>query len=226
MLNVHGDSLRATTGAHGSDIASQRIDDLDRRALRHLLRMIGRDGAAPVCIDLGCGLGWQGVRFALLGARAHLFDQLPQSALVGAVRASGAALSYTRCDLNALQGGDLPPRVCIAFSQRSVHYLHPRAARGLIRVIAARMARGGLFFLSASGMSSELGMGYPGAAVPWEARFAQLDPLMQVKHGITAPVCLYSEGDLAQLMACSGFEIIATWSSAFGNIKGVFRRRA
>ena len=35
--DLYGDRLVATTGTHGPDIASQRIDDLDRRALEAVL---------------------------------------------------------------------------------------------------------------------------------------------------------------------------------------------
>jgi SAM-dependent methyltransferase len=227
VLNSYGDRLLPTTGSHGADIASQRLDELDRRALIHLLDLVAAGAERPTCVDLGCGLGWQGLRFALLGAASHLFDQQPQSPPVRALRQlPGVQLTYNCTDLTALGPGDVPSDITIAFSQRFVHYLPHAAAHALIGRIAARMTPGGLFFLSASGIDSELGGRYPARGTAIDQRFAPLDPPMQEKHGIFAPICLYSEADLTQLMSSGGFEALSIWRSAFGNLKGVFRRRA
>ena len=59
-LNLYGDRPISTTGAHGIDVASQRLDALDKEALEQVLQ----SGERLSCIDLGCGFGWQGVRFA------------------------------------------------------------------------------------------------------------------------------------------------------------------
>jgi len=223
-LNRDGDLLIPTTGAHGADIASQRIDDLDRRAMRHLLDL---DSASrPTCVDLGCGLGWQGLRLAMLGADSHLFDQIPEPYLVETIRRTGSVhLIYKCADLSDLPVEDLPTNISIAFSQRFVHYLHYSAAQTLIERVATRMAPDGMFFLSASGIDSELGNKYQGKEIALSSRFAPLDVVMQEKHGIFAPVCLYSTADLVQLMTLCNFETMSIWRSTFGNIKGVFRRK-
>ena len=223
-LNLYGDALIETTGTHGADIASQRVDVLDRAALAHVLQVTAE---RPVCLDLGCGFGWQGVRFALLGARAHLFDLLPPSRLVSAVAAEpGIALAYDQADLRELARLALPPAIDVVFSQRTLHYLPYDAARALLSLLAGRMGEGAMLYVSVSGLASELGAGYPHAALPIAQRGAPLAPAMQRRHGIAEPVCLYAPEELAALAQGCGFGAERVWVSAFGNVKGIFVRKA
>lgn len=222
VINLYGDQLIETSGSHGADIASQRIDDLDRQALRLVLKL---SSDKPVCVEYGCGLGWQGVRLALLGAQVHMYDLLPPSPLVQALLVEpDLQVDYHQRDLCGLSAEDLPTSIRIAFSQRTVHYLQWDAALQLVRSTADRMAPGAAFFISASGIESELGEGYAGSAVSVDRRFAALSRSMQDFHGIRERVCLYSEADLRLLMGLAGFTEVRVWKSSFGNIKGVFRR--
>src|ERR1700683_4029081 len=101
QLNLYGDVLVPTTGTHGADIGSQRIDDLDKHALNHLLTL---EESRISAIDLGCGFGWQGARFSMLGASAHLYDLLPPSPLVKSLSVEEPLeLYYSSCDLRRLR---------------------------------------------------------------------------------------------------------------------------
>ncbi len=78
-LNLYGDKVVATTGTHGADIASQRMDDLDKKCIEYALQLHDRDVYA---LDIGCGLGIQGVRLAVLGVKTLLIDILDISETV------------------------------------------------------------------------------------------------------------------------------------------------
>ena len=219
-LNVHGDQMVPTTGLHGADIASQRLDELDKRAIRYLLDF---EAPHPVCLDVGCGLGWQGARFATMGAEAHFYDLIPASGLITTLQEHGLRITYVRGDLR-LPIRDFPADVALAFSQRFVHYLRYTEAKTLIAAIGSHMLADALFFVSASGIDSELGDKYRGKGVNIKDRFAPLSLSNQKKHGIFEDVCLYNEKELEQLMLSCGFRTQTVWRSTFGNIKGVFSR--
>jgi hypothetical protein len=221
-LNLYGDVLVSTTGTHGADIGSQRIDDLDKHALTHLLTL---EDPRISAIDLGCGFGWQGARFSMLGAAAHLYDLLSASHLVKSLSMQEPLeISYSSCDLRRLRASELPEKVQLAFSQRFIHYLTYQEAQRLIQTVGDRMPAHACFYISASGVDSELGDGYKDRENEISVRFSTLSASMQAKHGIVESVCLYSKADLTQLMTVAGFVECEIWESSFGNIKGVFEK--
>jgi len=107
-LNLYGDHLSRTTGTHGADIASQRLDDLDRRCLVEMLQSAMQH---PVCLDLGCGYGYQGMRMALMGGCSHLYDLLPLPSIVSCLKEMpGISVAYTSGDIGQLTAnGSSPP---------------------------------------------------------------------------------------------------------------------
>jgi len=120
-LNIYGDDLINTSGRHGADISSQRIDELDVAALLYAIRERHRPGVA---IDLGCGIGIPGLRFAVLGFTTILLDRIPIEQTV--LRVSGLdqllPLSYLMKDAITLDEADLPNELVLCYSQRFIHY--------------------------------------------------------------------------------------------------------
>ena len=224
VVNQYGDQFVSTTGRHGVDIASQRLDELDRRALSWVL---SRTSSSPVIVELGSGLGWQGFRLAMLGAWSYLYDFLPPSSrILHFCQEERLGVYFWSGDLRRLKPEDLPgPPVDLVFSQRFIHYLRFSEAQKLMALCGSRMAPGAQVFLSASGIDSELSENYPAKEHELLDRFSMLSDVMATKHGIQEKVCLYREKDMETLMVSVGFEVVEIWRSPFGNIKGVFRRR-
>jgi hypothetical protein len=208
---------------HGVDIASQWMDELDLEALRFL---VSPKMPKRVALDLGCGLGTQGIRFAMLGCKSVLYDVADISERIGRVRQLLGIhkLEFRNVDLRLAVPEDFPPDTGVVYSQRFIHYLTFLEASRLLAIVTSRLCANARLFISASGLESELAAGYPHAGDPVEQRFAPLGNEMRAKHGIAEPVCLYTVADLERLVLAHGFGTIRTWTSPFGNVKGVFER--
>lgn len=219
-LNRYGDDIIRTTGEHGADISSQRMDALDEAALRHALDM--RDSSVTA-IDIGCGLGVQGIRFGLMGVETTFVDIMDISPRIEVLREAFdiCELHFVNKDAEQVTADDLPSRIGTAYSQRFIHYLQFEAAVDLLDQIAERMVRDGRVFISASGLYSELGAGYPHREQPLKNRFAKLIPEMRAKHDIRDRICLYTTDDMERLLTVSGIEPVRVDRSAFGNIKAI-----
>jgi hypothetical protein len=224
ILNLYGDKGGNLAGTHGVDISSQRMDDLDRKCLLFALEQKSDDLAA---VDLGCGLGIQGIRLALTGIETLLIDSLDIENRVSQCSdlLNLQNIQFLKKDVRLLLPEDLPEKVQILYSQRFIHYLKFEEADSLIKMMAGRMETGGRVFLSASGIDTELADGYADRGKAVRDRYSPLSEAMALKHQIHEPVCLYSEMDMKLLLKPSGFKEILVWSSEFGNIKAIFERK-
>jgi SAM-dependent methyltransferase len=218
-VNVYGDRrILAGEGGRGIDVALQRADELDRLALAD----IGwRLQCGPVlAADFGCGSGGQAARMAAAGAAVIAVDIADQSAAIAAI---GGGVTFRRMDIRCL--GD--PAVCgvptpfdVVVCQRTLHYLRYGEAMAFLDCLGERMTTtGSSIYISASGIGSELAEGYSGREDPLAQRFSPLSAIMQEKHGILAPVCLWSTEELAAAVVRSGFRITWSATSPFGNAK-------
>jgi hypothetical protein len=212
-----------TTATHGVDISSQWIDELDLEALRFV---VSPKIPKRVALDLGCGAGTQGIRFAVLGCKSVLYDVVDIAQRVERVKeALGiGGLEFRKLDLRRAASEDFPAQTGVAYGQRFIHYLRFEEASRLLAMLASRLCPGARLFISASGMQSELATGYIHAHAQVEERFAPLAEAMQVKHGVREPVCLYDKEELERLVLGQGFTAVRTWTSPFGNVKGIFQR--
>jgi SAM-dependent methyltransferase len=209
--------------SHGMDTSSQWMDELDLETLRFA---VSPKVPRRVAVDLGCGLGTQGIRLAVLGFESVLYDSVDIGERIERVRQalSLPKLTFRQVDLRHATPDDFPPDIGVVYTQRFIHYLRFEEAAALIATLASRMCAAGRLFISASGLGSELGTGYAHAGHPLEQRFAPLAVAMQVKHAVREPVCLYALPELERLVTAQGFGAVRTWASPFGNVKGVFER--
>lgn len=219
-LNDYGDHPVFLAAGHGADIASQRADDLDLMAIDHV-----RSRASTFAIDIACGAGGQAIRLAQQGASVLATDIADMADIILSAAANlPGKVSFVKLDMRALDKLHVEMLADVIICQRAIHYLPFSDAVTVISAMNRLLTPDCRLYLSASGIHSELGDGYPGSDVPLEDRYAELAPVMRSKHGIHGPVCLYSEEDVAQLLAKGGFVSETIFSSTFGNIKAVARR--
>ena len=216
---------RPAGGGCGIDVASQRADDLDERCMAFLdARFAHNQPARPSALDLACGQGGQALRMAAAGALVTAVDQHDHGPTIqgeAARRQIWRPPVFVRADLCALPvdlpGAPFDAIVC----QRAIHYLPYAKAVAALRIWPRYLKPGARIFLSASGLTSELGRGYPHQQQPVIERFAPLAPDMAARHDIQLPVCLYEAMDLVDLLHAAGFGIAEVFRSPFGNIKAV-----
>jgi methyltransferase family protein len=219
VINSSGDILIPVPGGRGGEIGAQRFDELDRRCLTYALSV--REGSA---LDLGAGHGLQSLRLALADLPTTAIDIQDLASRYESLTATvaGIRLGFVRRDLKDLSPEDVPERLNVVYSQRTLHYLRFHDAVRVLRALASKLLPTARFFISVSGINSPLGEGYSAAKTPLGARFGELETSMGNLHGIQEPVCLYSEDDMALLASAADLKVQEIWSSDFKNIKGIF----
>ena len=222
-LNSYGDIARPTSAGHGMDIASQRADELDVLAIQSIEALVAQaDGRHAIhALDVGCGRGGQAARMAKAGARVLAIDIEDCAAQVATTMqdegVDESAWAFQQMDIAAIAAIDAIPQIIVC--QRMLHYLRYPDALEALRILRGIAAEGAMLYLSASGMDTELVDGYQGQGVDVRERFAMLRHDRAEKHGITLPVCLYREGELAGLVREAGWSVDQVFRSDFGNVK-------
>lgn len=225
QTNLYGDKLVSLSVVYGADIASQRADWMDADACEQITKRARSSETKPRALDIGCGFGGQIFRMAQAGAHAIGVDSAhfdPEQRRLEAEKVVSGRIDFYQQNLMSLpQVGRsvLRNHFDVVVCQRTIHYLkHDRAQTALDRM-GAVLKPGGFLYLSASGLGSELSEGYSASVLPVSERFAELGQTMATKHQILTPVCLYTLSELEALVEGSGFTIIRSEVSAFGNIK-------
>ena len=119
-------------------------------------------------------------------------------------------------DAAAVAWDDMPAPD-ILYSQRTLHYLRYREAARIIATLTRKP--GTAAYISLAGYNSELRHSYPHLRHPATERFAHLAPEPRTATRISAPLCLYTPDDAAQLVDEAGLAIADIWESSFGNVK-------
>lgn len=219
-LNIYGDQLVQAAAGRGADIATQRVDDLDRMALDRVADL----RTECFALDVACGLGGQAIRLAKAGAQVIAADiaDLGTEVIERAKHAGVATrVSFIKTDLRYLNEL-IPDRAFdIICCQRAIHYLPWHEAVPAVGRLALLLKPGGRIYLSASGIDSELGSGYSGCGLALSERYRPLAENMATKHGIEGPVCLYFLEDLESLFLAVGLVPLKLYASEFCNVKGV-----
>jgi len=224
IINKYGDKLLHTTGTHGADISSQRLDELDISSLIYALSLTEKNKTA---IDIGCGKGIHSIRLALLGINVHLYDIMDISKQINDIK-EVLSLNATSLIFNHLgiEYAKFESDILfdIVYSQRFIHYLTYQEAMILMKKLYQHTRIDGQIFISASGMSSELSQNYSNYKEPINSRFGLLSSEMAIKHEIKEPVCLYHLHELEELLTSTGFKKVQIKLSSFGNVKAIFKK--
>src|SRR4249919_2039733 len=111
-----------SVASHGAEIAAQWVDELDLETLRFV---VSPKIPKRVAVDFGCGLGVQGIRFAVLGCKTVLYDVIDIGERIERVKqALGIQnLEFRQIDLRQATPEDFPADIGVAYSQRFMHYL-------------------------------------------------------------------------------------------------------
>ncbi|MEY3289573.1 MAG: hypothetical protein RLZZ419_1815 [Pseudomonadota bacterium] len=229
-INPYGDEYKVISESYGSDISSQRRDELDVACAQYALSLVAeamKNGQSPPQgIDIGSGLGVPSIAMSLLGCRMLLIDILDLHGRFEILRQQLPLfnLIYLQKDAQVLTPNDFPQYFDFAYSQRFLHYLRFDDATTLLQKVSSRMNTDARLFISASGLTSELGENYPHAKNPVHQRFSRLSKPYAIKHGILEEVCLYTLNDLIHLAESVGFSPVHVYQSRFCNVKGIFSK--
>lgn len=198
---------------YGQDIAAARWDWLDiscvRYAARHKRRVTTEH--TPIAVDLGCDQGLMALTLRDMGYRVIACDLR----ITDTIRATLGDDAYEG-DFRNVPWAELPAPD-IVYSQRALHYVPYAEAVALLTTLTRKP--GCAAFISLAGYHSELGKYYPHLHKPVHERFAHLAPEPREATNISAPLCLYTPENAAQLIAEIGLVATGLWSSEFGNIK-------
>lgn len=214
-FNQYGDQLKPTENGHGVDISSQRQDELDRASLIFIHEA---QGSVKV-VDLGGGFGAHAIKMAEAGADVLMIDIADMRTDTFKRVASTGRLRFMQKNIVNLTPADLPEKIDVLYSQRTIHYLRYEEAKATLKTVFNQMSYGGRAFISAAGWDTEYGRTYPDRDKPIEERFSFVAADMQEKHSILHRITIYKEEEFAQLLREVGFSDINVTRSAFGNIK-------
>jgi SAM-dependent methyltransferase len=197
---------------YGVDIASTRLDDLDKRVLADVRERISRGEEASV-LDVGCGRG--GLAAALVAAGATVTALDIDDYRDEYVGCTNGRLEWVRADIRAWVKDNMK-QYDIVVLQRVLHYLPYADAKELLLALQAMTDT---FYLSVTGTTTAIANHYDKLGEPLERRWGVLDTVGQELFSITAPICLYSEEEILGLFKDGGWQVEWARVSDFGNIK-------
>jgi SAM-dependent methyltransferase len=222
MSGVVGSPLQSD-GRFGFQVSAIRRDELDLLVLESLT---SRDEhrVRPSVLDLGCGMGAMSVALAAAGAQVLAIDRNDFSEELTAQCQRCGVSEDSLLFRQATAPQDLISIVPTApwdiiYSQRMLHYLRRSDAFDVLVELRRCSSLSTHLYLGASGLNSELGIGYEVARLPVAQRFGALSAEMSAKHEIREPVCLYTVAELVELVSTAGFAVVKAWDSNFGNVK-------
>ncbi len=194
---------------YGVDVASVRLDDLDKRVIAVVEAMV-RDGKHPRVLDVGCGRGGLVSELARIGVQVTGLDVGDYQA---AIECAGA--EFYQSDIRDWLRGNTETFDVVVL-QRVLHYVPYGDAGEILRKL--RVVTDTLY-LSVTGLQTAIANHYDAGKHPLQSRWGSLDASGQELFSITEPLCLYAESEIQDLLVETGWEVVWSRVSDFGNIK-------
>ncbi len=198
---------------YGVDVASTRLDDLDKRVLAAIERMVSAR-VSPCVLDVGCGQGGLAVALAAAGATVTALDIDDYAETIN-LRTTNTPIDFIQADIRDWVATNTE-QFDLVVLQRVLHYLPYEDARMVLEKL--RLVSDTLY-LSVTGTTTAIGQHYEAKMQPIIERWGRLDAAGQELFSISAPLCLYTESELRELLIKTGWEIEWLRVSDFGNIK-------
>ncbi len=205
---------------YGVDIASTRLDDLDKRVLADVRERVDYGEVVSV-LDVGCGQGGLAIALAEAGATVTALDIADYAETIQTPSIPNSdAVNFIVADIRDWLTTNTK-QFDIVVLQRVLHYLpYPDAKEVLVTLQDVTDT----LYLSVTGTTTAIANHYDKLDAPLEKRWGELDPVGQELFSITAPVCLYDEEEMLGLLKDCGWEIAWSRVSDFGNVKVLARR--
>lgn len=211
-----------TVTDHTPNIWDTGSDDLERLALEECIKRQRLDHRVSVLLLPFTSIDLPR-RFAQLGAQVICSAPKVRSREIkGRILAAGLKeeVRLVEAEFPDLPDTDGEPYDIIYIRQGLCH-LPYATAKELLRGLLRRLRIGGRIYVSILGLHSELGVGYADENAPVSQRFAELSPDMVERYGVEGEICLYTERDLFMLLMESGASVLRTFTTTYGNVRGV-----
>jgi hypothetical protein len=222
-LNVYWDKNTWTMWGCWVDIASQRTDDLDKKALEYCWSLDVWN-----IVDLWCWKWAISFKIAELNESLKIksFDILDQEKVFEELRLVKwlINISFTQQNLSKVSKNDFPNNIDVIYSQRFIHYLRYETAIKLLSILSGKTKEWWKLFLSSWCIDSELVDWYNELNKNIQNRFWWLSSEMANKHWIHWELCLYSKDEFNELWIKAWFKKNEIWNSSFGTLKWIFQK--
>ncbi len=200
---------------YGVDVASTRLDDLDKRVLAAVKEMVSA-GVSPRVLNVGCGQGGLARALVQVGAAVTALDIDDYSDVIHEQSVSHSdAINYIQADIRDWVATNTE-QFDLVVLQRVLHYVPYEDAR---MVLEKLHSVSDTLYLSVTGTTTTIASHYEALTKPITERWGKLDAVGQELFSISAPLCLYSEGEVRTLLAETGWQVEWLRVSDFGNIK-------